>query len=94
MIHVLVQTSFEDFQKWQDGFTAASSLRQAYGSLGVTAFRSSDNPNHVVILGMYEDKARAQQLFQSQEFRDATKHAGVTAPPEVTFLDEMLQLPA
>lgn len=94
MVHVLVRVNFEDFETWKAGFTAASSLRQAFGSQGVTVYRSSDNPNHVVIVGTYEDKARAQQLFQSQEFRDATKRAGLTAPPEVTFLDEPFQLSA
>lgn len=94
MTHVLVRVNFEEFEQWKDAFTDASALRQAHGSQGVTVFRSSDNPNHVVIVGRYEDKARAQQLFQSQEFRDATKRAGLTAPPEVIFLDEAFQLEA
>ena len=94
MVHVLVRVNFEDFETWKDGFTAASPMRQSFGSQGVTVYRSSDSPNHVVILGTYEDKARAQQLFQSQEFRDATKRAGLTAPPEITFLDEAFQLSA
>ncbi len=94
MTHVLVRVNFEEFEKWKAGFTAASSLRQQYGSQGVTVYRSSDNPNQVVIVGAYEDKQRAQQMFQSQEFRAATKRAGLTAPPEVTFLDEAFKLPA
>jgi hypothetical protein len=34
------------------------------------------------------------QMFQSQEFRDATARAGVKGPPEVSFLDEVVSLPA
>lgn len=93
MAHVLVKVSFEEFEKWKAGFTAGSALRAEYGSKGVRVFRASDNPNQVLILGEYEDAARAQQLFQSQELRDATKRAGVTAPPEVTILEELFQLP-
>jgi quinol monooxygenase YgiN len=93
MTYVLVRVTFEEFEIWKAGFTAASSLRQEYGSQGVTAFRSPDKPNQVTILGAYEDLARAQQLFQSQEFRDATKRAGVTSPPEVSFVEQVLQLP-
>lgn len=94
MLHVLVRVSFEEFEKWKVGFTAGSSLRKEYGSQGVTVFRSPDKPNQVVILAEYEDLARAQQLFQSQELRDALKRAGVTEPPEVTFLDEAFKLQA
>lgn len=94
MTYVLVRVNFEEFEKWKTGFTEASSLRQEYGSQGVTVFRSPDKPNQVLILAQYADMARAQQMFQSQEFRAATKRAGLTAPPEVTFLDEAFKLPA
>lgn len=94
MTHVLIKVTFEDFEKWKAGFTAASSLRQEYGSQGVTVFRSPDNPNQALVLARYADKQRAQELFQSQEFRDATKRAGVSSPPEVTFLEQVLQLAA
>jgi hypothetical protein len=45
-------------------------------------------------LAKYEDREKARQMFQSQEFRDATKRAGVSGSPEVTFLDEVLTLMA
>ena len=37
---------------------------------------------------------KAIQLFQSQEFREATAHAGVKVPPEVSYLDEVADLAA
>ena len=57
-------------------------------------FRSSDKPNDLILLAEYEDAARARQLFQSAEFREATQRAGVTAPPEVTMADQVHQVPA
>jgi quinol monooxygenase YgiN len=62
--------------------------------MGVRAFSKSDSPNEVVILGEYADKGQAMQMFQSQEFRAATQRAGVKGPPEVTFLDEVVNLAA
>jgi hypothetical protein len=47
-------------------------------------FRSSNKPNDLILLAEYEEAARARQLFQSAEFREATQRAGVAAPPEVT----------
>jgi uncharacterized protein (DUF1330 family) len=94
MTYVLVRLTVEDLAKWKPVFEEAASLRKNFGSMGVRAFSKADNPNEVVIIGEYEDLEKARQLFQSQEFREATKRAGVIGPPEVSFLDEVVNLPA
>jgi hypothetical protein len=83
MIHVIVRITFEDYEKWKPVFDEAGTLRRAYGSKGVQVFRNRDTANEAF-----------RQLFQSQEFREATKRAGVSGPPEVIFLEEVDQLPA
>ena len=94
MTYVLVRLTVEDLAKWKPVFEEAAGLRKSFGSMGVRAFNQADHPNEVIILGEYEGREKAQQLFQSQEFRDATRRAGVMGPPEVTFLDEVVNLPA
>ncbi len=94
MTHVLVRFTVEDLAKWKPVFEEAAALRKGFGSMGVRAFSKAGSPNEVTILGHYEDRAKAQEMFQSQEFREATKRAGVMGPPEVTFLDEVINLPA
>jgi len=93
MTHVLVRFTVEDLAKWKPVFEEAAALRKSFGSKGVHAFSMAANPNEVVILGEYEDRGKAQQMFQSQEFREATQRAGVKGPPEVSFLDEVVNLP-
>jgi uncharacterized protein (DUF1330 family) len=94
MTYVLVRLSVEDLARWKPVFEEAAELRKNFGSKGVRAFSKADNPNEVVILGEYEDVEKARQLFQSQEFREATKRAGVIGPPDVSFLNEVLTLPS
>jgi quinol monooxygenase YgiN len=94
MTYVLVRFTVEDLAKWKPVFEQAAALRKSFGSTGVRAFSKADSPNEVTILGEYADKEKARQMFQSQEFRDATKRAGVLSPPEVTFLDEVVNLSA
>ena len=94
MVHVLVRFTVEDLAKWKPVFEEASSLRKNFGSMGVRAFSKTDNPNEVVILGEYADADKALQMFQSQEFRDTTARAGVKGPPDVSFLNEVVQLAA
>jgi uncharacterized protein (DUF1330 family) len=88
MAYTLVRVAFEDYTKWRQVFEEAAALRKAYGSRGVQVFRITGKPNEVVLLAEYDDVERARQLFRSQEFRDATKRAGVVRPPEVEFLEE------
>lgn len=69
-------------------------MRKNASSIGVRAFSTAENPNVVVLLGKYADKAKAIEMFQSQEFREAMARAGVKGPPEVPDLDEVVDLPA
>ena len=93
MIHVLVIASVHDFNKWKTGFEAASPLRSQSGSTGEQVFRPTGKPNEVVILGQYESLEKAQAKFSSPEFRQAAQAAGMTAPPQVTFLEPLFELP-
>lgn len=94
MIYVLVRFTVEDLPKWKITFEEAAGLRKSFGSMGVRAFSKADSPNEVFVLGEYADTEKAMQMFQSQEFREATQRAGVKGPPEVTFLNEAVSLPA
>jgi len=94
MSYVVVRLTVEDLEKWKAGFQQAATLRKGYGSKGARAFINADNPNEVLVLGEYEDAAKAREMFQSKEFREATKRAGVVGTPSVVHLDEALTLPA
>jgi quinol monooxygenase YgiN len=94
MTYVLVRLNVADVAKWKPVFEEAAALRKSFGSMGVRAFSKTDNSNEILILGEYESQEKAQQLFHSQEFRDATQRAGVMGPPEVTFLDQVIELSA
>lgn len=94
MSYVIVRITFEDFAKWKAVFDEAATLRKSFGSKGVRVFRNVDKSDEVMILGEYESLEKARQLFQSQEFREATKRAGVSGPPEVSYLDQVDELPA
>ena len=58
------------------------------------AYAKTDDPNAIVILGEYESVDKARELFQSQEFREATQRAGMVGTPEVTLLEKVVQLAA
>lgn len=94
MVHVIVRVTFEDYEKWKPVFDEAVGLRKAYGSKGVRVFRNMEKANEAVIFGEYEDLEKVRQLFQSQEFRETAKRAGLSGPPQVSFLEQVDQLSA
>ena len=94
MPYMLSRVTFEDFATWKAVFDKGGTIRKAYGSKGVRVFRTVGKPNEAVVIGEYDDIEKARQMFQAQEFREATQRAGLLAPPDVTFLDEVDQLPA
>jgi heme-degrading monooxygenase HmoA len=94
MTYAFVRITVEDFATWKSVFDESTALRKSYGSKGVRVFRSVDKPNEVVLVAEYENLEKARQLFQSQEYREAIKRAGVSGPPEVSFLNEVDRLSA
>jgi heme-degrading monooxygenase HmoA len=94
MPQIMVRVTYENYEKWRPVFDEAAKLRKAYGSKGVNLYRVANKPNEVVIIGEYEDVEKARQLFQSQEFREATQRGGVIGQPEVFILEEVARLEA
>ena len=94
MINALVRFTVEDIAKWKLVFVEAAALRKGYGSMSAQAFHQVDNKNEIYVLLRFESVEKAGQMFQSEEFREVTRRGGMTAPPEVTFLDEVTTLPS
>ena len=94
MAHGLVRVKVKDQAEWKKGFEGASSLRKTFGSRGVHAFASADDPNAIVIMGEYESHNKAREMFQTQEFRDITQKAGVIGAPEVVYLTSVADMAA
>jgi len=55
-------------------------------------FEEGATLREIFVLGKYKDLDQAREMFQSQEFRDATQKAGVVGAPEVTYLDNVAKL--
>lgn len=89
MAYALIHASVRDYDEFKPAFDELSSLRQKHGSKGTRVFRAEDSPNQVVVLTQFSDEGEARRMFQSDEFRAGTKKAGVTAPPDIEFLEEV-----
>lgn len=92
MIYALVRFTVEDVSIWKAVFEEVAALRKKYGSMSAQAFQKADSKNEITVFLRFESREKAGEMFQSTEFREVTKRGGMLAPPEVTFLDEVITL--
>jgi heme-degrading monooxygenase HmoA len=89
MAYILVQQEVEDYSKWKSVFDENVSFRRENGSKGGSVFRSTDNPEELVILLEWDNLEKAKEFVQSDRLREAMKKAGVVGKPNIRFLDEV-----
>ena len=87
MAHVLIRHKVQDYAAWKALFDEHASTRQAAGSKGGYVFRNADDPNELVVVLEWDDLAKARQFIGSDDLRQAMERAGVTAQPDILFLE-------
>ena len=82
----LIDHKVTDFDGWKPHFSAHSSARKSASIVAEHVNRGADEPNRVIIFLAYEDPQRAAAFFDSTDLRQKMQAAGVTSPPEITFM--------
>jgi quinol monooxygenase YgiN len=95
MIHVLVQITVEDFDRFWSGIqTRGLPLRQRHGSRGARVFGHADQANRVTILFTWESRAHLERFMQDPEVRASMQQGGTLGPPTITYLEQVGELEA
>ncbi|WP_458207347.1 putative quinol monooxygenase [Haladaptatus sp. NG-SE-30] len=72
---------------WRTYFDEHGPTRED-GAKGGQVFRTSDDPNEVVVFVEWDSKAAARAFVESGETPEAIEKSGVVGEPEVLFLDD------
>ena len=86
MSHMLVQHKVEDFAKWKTAFDSALDMRQASGEKSAQVFQDADDANSLTVLFEWDSLENARQYAQSPDLKAAMEKAGVTGPPNISYL--------
>ncbi len=89
MITVLVRHKVNDYAKWKTVYDEGKAMVKSKGGKSQRLFKSSSNPNELVILTQVGDLRQAQQLIQSEELKQAMQHGGVADEPTIFLLEEV-----
>ena len=86
MPYMLVQHKVEDFAKWKAIFDSALGMRQASGEKSAQILHDAADANSLTLLFEWDSLENAQQYAQNPDLKAAMQEAGVTGPPNISFL--------
>jgi heme-degrading monooxygenase HmoA len=92
MPSLLIRHHVADYAAWKAVFDEQELTRRANGSQGGRLFRSSSDPNDVLLLLEWDDLDRARLFADSDDLREAMARAGVTDQPDIWFLVDGVRL--
>lgn len=82
----LIAHPVDDVDRWKAGFDEHEPARRAAGILGHHINRSEDDPHLITIYLALSDIDKAQAFAASEDLADVMKRVGVTAAPEMRWL--------
>ncbi len=89
MPYTLVRHKSQDFAKWKSVFEEQAPARRAASCKSIRLFRTTTDPNEIVILLEWGDMNKARQYYQSPNLRDAMQRGGIIDQPDVYTIEEV-----
>ena len=86
MTFLLLRHRVENYGAWKIAYDKHAPSREAAGLVELNLLRTIADPNEVLILFQTEDIERARDFVQSDDLKNAMKHAGVISMPELIEL--------
>ena len=87
MAVLIIRHPVRDYAAWRPVYDAHEAARTAAGLTNGRVFRSTENPNDILILHEIADRRRAEEFGRSDDLREAMRRAGVSGQPEIRFAD-------
>ena len=82
MAFYVVNHKVNDFVAWKKVYDAFESTRERYGVREHYALQSSEDSNHVLVVGEGEFEA-VKRFLNSDDLRKGMADAGIASPPDV-----------
>ena len=87
MSMLVIRHKVKDYSKWRPEFDRHVTAQKSAGLTNPRVFRSSDDPNEVVIFFNANDTAKAKDFVASLDLKSTMAKAGVVDSPTFYFLE-------
>ena len=84
---MIVHHSVRDYAAWRPAYDAHEAARRAAGLTNGRVFRSTEDPNDILILFDTSDRRRAEEFGGSEDLKSAMQNSGVIGQPKILFAD-------
>jgi quinol monooxygenase YgiN len=92
MAHTIARVRIGDFDQFIQTFSTLGAAKRAeHGCRGARVFRSTEDPHEVTTLFDW-DRAGVEAFLEDADVPDIMQTAGLEAPPEFTFVDQVADL--
>jgi hypothetical protein len=87
MTTVIVQHGVADYDVWRPVFDEHATARQGHGGTSATVYRGAEDANAITAVLEFPDLASAQAFASDPSLKEAMGRAGVTGPPQISFVE-------
>jgi hypothetical protein len=84
---MIVHHAVRDYAAWRPAYDAHEAARRADGLTNGRVFRSTEDPNDILILFDTSDRRRAEEFGGSEDLKSAMQNSGVIGQPKIRFAD-------
>ncbi|MFN8018944.1 MAG: DUF1330 domain-containing protein [Acidimicrobiales bacterium] len=87
MTTVIVQHGVTDYDVWRPIFDEHGANRAAHGGTSATVYRGAEDANAITVVMDFPTLADAQAFASDPSLKEAMGRAGVTGPPQISFVE-------
>ena len=91
--YAMVHYRIRDFDQFKAEFEKVSPELPEFGFIHTWLHRSVDDPSEIVIVHECEDLALARRFYNSDEYRQCIRDAGVVGEPNITYMEGLESMP-
>ena len=85
MIKTYVRHTVADYAKWRAVFDGHDATRKEFGAKKSEVFANSQNPNEILAVLEWENKAQAINFLEKSNIKEIMKNGGVLTAPDISF---------
>jgi hypothetical protein len=86
MTMMIIRHRVQNYEAWRPVYDAHETARNSAGLTNGRVFRSTDDPDDLVVLFDMADRKKAEAFAASEDLKTAMQRSGVQGRPDVQFI--------
>ncbi len=88
MTLAIIRHQVQDYATWREAYDGFAPVQKAGGVIEESVYQDDGDPNEVLVLHRFADRATADAFLASGELRETMHRAGVDGQPTIELFEE------